>query len=451
MSAPQRSLRADARLAPRAEHLAAHEMSLIARDDAVSFRQANASPALMSIVEAKGLWLRDASGNRYRDFYGNNCHHIGHRHPRVVEAVHSQVDKLSFVARGLTSESSIQLAEQLVAHYPSPQNKVLFAPGGAAAIEIALMLAKVNTKRFKTISFLDSYHGRSAGALSVSGSPRDRSPRLGPLVPGAFHVPPFYWDARTPHATDKQRRKSALASLAAIEAVFEQEKDIAAFIAEPIRNGAHLPPPDYWPAVRALCDRFGTVLIFDDVPMGLGKTGKLFNCEHFGVLPDMTVIGKALGGAMFPLAAVIASDRLDTTEELNLSYYTHEKNPLSTAAGLATLSVIVEGDLPRQAARLGEIVSLRLQRLAERFGVIGNTRSIGLMFAVDLLSEDTCKTGEQLATDAFYGLLRRGILAMPTKGHTVSFSAPLNIEEHELEESLDILEQTIREVSGRAA
>ena len=268
-------------------------------------------------------------------------------------------------------------------------------------------------------------------------------------MPGAYYVPPFYWDARTPHATDKQRRKSALASLAAIEAVFEQEKDIAAFIAEPIRNGAHVPPPDYWPAVRALCDHFGTALIFDEVPMGLGKTGKLFNCEHYGVLPDMTVIGKALGGAMLPLAAVIASDRFDTTEELNLSYYTHEKNPLSTAAGLATLSVIVEGDLPKRAAWLGEIVSSRLQRLAQRFGVIGNARSIGLMFAVDFLSADAGKTGEQLATDAFYGLLRRGVLAMPTKGYTLSFSAPLNIEKQELEESLNILEETIGEVSGR--
>lgn len=437
------------RLAPRADQLAAAEISLIARDDAVSFRQANATPALMSVVEAEGLWLRDASGNRYRDFYGNNCHHIGHRHPKVVAAIREQLDSLGFVARGLTNEPSIALAEQLVAHYPDRNSKVLFAPGGAAAVEIALMVAKVNTGRFKTVSFLDSYHGRSAGALSVGGAPRDRSPRLGPLMPGAFHVPPFYWDARKPYASDEDRRLSAASSLAAIEAVFDQEKEIAAFIAEPIRNNPYLPPSDYWSEVRKICDRNGTLLIFDDVPMGLGKTGKLYNCEHFGVLPDMTVIGKALGGAMLPLAAVIASSRLDTSDELNLSYYTHEKNPLSAAAGLATLSVIIEGNLPERAAHLGANVGARLAHFARHFSIVSNVRSIGMIFAIDFYEAGPSKTAEQLASETFYGLLRRGLLAMPVKGRTLSFSAPLTIDENELNESLDILEGTLNSLSLR--
>jgi 4-aminobutyrate aminotransferase len=451
MHSDRNSWRTHARVGPRADQLCDKEFNLIDRDAAVSFRQANATPALMSIVASEGIWIEDASGNRYRDFYGNNCHHVGYQHPRVIAAVRSQLERLCFVSRGLTSAPSIELAEKLVAYYPNRDSKVLLAPGGSAAVEIALMIAKVNTGHFKTVSFWDSYHGRSAGALSVGGAPRDKSSRLGPLMPGAFHVPPFYWSARKPSASEEDRLASAQTSIEALRDLFDSERDIAALIAEPIRNGPYVPPPHYWAEIRALCDRYGTLLIFDDVPTGLGKTGRLFNCQHFDVLPDMTVLGKALGGTVAPLAAVIANGRLDTTSELNLSYFTHEKNALSAAAGLATLSVIVEDKLPERAGRLGALAEKHLKQLIGELLIVASFRCAGLMFAIDFDGTSVGKTGEQLASDAMYYLLRRGLLAMPPKGKTLSFSVPLIISEMDLEDALGILVEALKHLSRQSA
>jgi 4-aminobutyrate aminotransferase len=427
--------------------MSAAEAALIELDEKVSFTQANSSPALMSVAAASGVWITDASGRKYIDFYGNNCHHVGYQHPRVVAKVREQLDRYSFVPRGLTGETSIRLPELLIANYPEPSSKVLFVPGGAAAVELALMIAKVHTRRFKTISFWDSYHGRSAGALSVGGTPRDRSPRMGPLMPGALHALPFYWHARKPSATKQDVAASAQASLDSISVLFESEKDIAALIAEPIRNGPYVPPEGYWSEVRSMCDRYGALLIFDEIPTGLGKTGRLFNSEHFGVLPDMTLLGKALGGAIAPLAAVIANAALDTAPELNLSYFTHEKNALSAAAGLGTLSVILDEKLPERARALGAKVASRLAVIQAQYKVVANVRCAGLMFAVDFADSGGGRTGTDRAQEAYFAVLRRGLLAMNPKGHTLSFSSPLVISEQELDNALHIVEAAIQSLS----
>lgn len=431
----------------RAEPLTPAEAALIERDEKVSFTQANSSPPLMSVAAASGIWITDVSGRKYIDFYGNNCHHVGYQHPRVVAKVREQLDRYSFVSRGLTGESSISLAELLLANYPDPSSKVLFVPGGAAAVELALMIAKVHTRRFKTISFWDSYHGRSAGALSVGGMPRDRSPRMGPLMPGALHALPFYWHARKPRATKQDVAASAQASLDSISVLFESEKDIAALIAEPVRNGPYMPPQGYWSEVRSMCDKYGALLIFDEIPTGLGKTGRLFNSEHFGMLPDMTLLGKALGGAIAPLAAVIAKSDLDTAPELNLSYFTHEKNALSAAAGLGTLSVILDEKLPERARILGATVASRLANIQAKCNTVTNVRCAGLMFAVDFADSGGIKSGSDRAQDAYFGLLRRGMLAMNPKANTLSFSSPLVISEGELDGALRILETAIAEIT----
>jgi len=269
---------------------------------------------------------------------------------------------------------------------------------------------------------------------------------MGPLMPGALHAPPFYWDARKPGATKEDLAASARSSFKHLRALFERERDIAALIAEPIRNGPYIPPHDYWTEVRKLCDQYGTVLIFDDIPMGLGKTGRLFNCEHFGVKPDITLLGKALGGAIAPLAAVIADTRLDTTGEFNLSYYTHEKNPLSTAAGLATLSVIIDEKLPERARSLGTLIGARLEEIRKTHRIVANVRSIGLIFAIDFDGSEGGRTGADRAREAYLALLHKGVLAMPPKAQTLSFSAPLVIEEGDLSASLEILDSTIHDL-----
>lgn len=428
----------------RAERISMAEAALLERDELVSFTQANSTPALMSVASSDGIWIRDASGQKYIDFYGNNCHHVGYQHPQVVAKVRDQLGQLCFVSHGLTSDTSIQLAEMLIAHYPVPASKALFVPGGAAAVEVALMIAKVHTGRYKTVSFWDSYHGRSAGALSVGGALRDRSSRMGPLMPGALHATPFYWHVRKPGATRDDVAASGQASLDSLTALFDSEKDIAALIAEPIRNGPYIPPVGYWSKVRELCDRHETLLIFDEIPTGLGKTGRLFNMEHFSVEPDITVLGKALGGAIAPLGAVIARSALDTAPELNLGYFTHEKNALSAAAGLATLSVIVGDKLPERARILGAKIQVRLKSLLDQYPIVGNVRCIGLMFAIDFRPSTKGTDGAQLAKDVYFGMLRRGLLAVPPKANALSFSAPLVVSEADLGNALDIIELTIR-------
>lgn len=431
----------------RTDQVSVSEAALIERDKNVSFTQANSTPALLNVVGASGIWIDDASGRKYMDFYGNNCHHVGYQNPQVLAKVREQLDRFCFVSRGLTSEPSIQLAEKLIANYPVPASKVAFVPGGAAAVELALMIAKVHTGRHKIISFWDSYHGRSAGALSVGGTPRDRSPRMGPLMPGSLHALPFYWHARKEGATGEDMASSAAISLDSLKILFECEKDIAALIAEPIRNGPYVPPPDYWSRVRELCDRHGTLLIFDDIPTGLGKTGRLFNTEHFDVVPDMTLLGKALGGSIAPLAAVIANSSLDTAPELNLSYFTHEKNALSAAAGLATLSVIIDNKLPERARTLGEKVDARLKALLRQYSIVANVRGIGLMFAIDFGRSSKGADATQVAQDAYFALLDGGLLAMNPKANTLSFSAPLTISDNELSSALDIVTGVVGSLS----
>jgi 4-aminobutyrate aminotransferase len=426
------------------------ESDLIARDENVSFQQANSTPALLSIAGAQGIWIKDASGRKYYDFYGNNCHHIGYQHTAVVSAVEEQLKSLCFVPRGLTSAPSIELAEKLIDLYPDPASKVLLFPGGSAAVEIAIMIAKVHTRRYKTISFWGAFHGRSAGALSLSGSRSDRSPKIGPLVPGAIHAPPHYWFARHPGATKGDLISSGQRSLEVLEALFDSEPEIAALIGEPIRNGPYMPPEGYWSHVQRLCHRHGALLIFDDIPTGLGKTGRLFNCEHFKLVPDMTLLGKALGGAVVPLAAIIASSKLDTTADLNLGYFTHEKNALSAAAGLATLSVLVDNKLPERAESLGALVGERLKSMYEENSIIANIRYVGLMFAIEFFASTDGKDSK-IVQDAYFALLRSGVLAMPPKGHAISFSIPLIISEEELLVALDIIGSTMADLSANAS
>jgi 4-aminobutyrate aminotransferase len=430
------------RRAWRAETVSEAESSLLARDEVACLTQANSTPALMGIASAQGVWVHDASGRRYCDLYGNNCHHVGHQHPVVVGKVREQLEKLCFVPRGLTSDLPVQLAEKLIGLYPDPASRVLFVPGGSEAVEVAIMIAKVHTRRYKTVSFWGAYHGRSAGALSLGGS-ADRSPAMGPLLPGSLNAPPFYWYARKPRTTHDDLVSSAARSIEALETLFETEGEIAALIAEPIRNGPYVPPAGYWADVRALCDRHGALLIFDDIPTGLGKTGRLFNCEHFDVKPDMTLLGKALGGAILPLAAVIVSSRLDTTGEFNLGYFTHEKNALSAAAGLATLSVLIDEKLPARAQFLGTTVGKRLESIRSKHEVVANVRHAGLMFAIDFDGAGMGTRGTGLARDVYYAALHNGVLPMPPKANTLSFSAPLVISERELVDALNAIESSI--------
>ena len=297
----------DINLSPRRrawerDHVRGITRALLDRDAAAFLHQSLSTPCFDALVEAEGIWLTDADGRRFMDFHGNNVHQVGYRHPRVIDAVKRQLDTLPFSPRRFTNATAVELAERLGALAPDPLGKVLFAPGGTLAIGMALKLARVATGRHKTISMWDAFHGASLDAISIGGEAVFRRD-IGPLMPGTEHVPPC-----DPHACRFRCGGACDASCADyVDYVLGKEQDVAAVVVETVRcTDVQVPPEAYYRRLRAACDRHGALLVLDEVPIGLGRTGTMFAFEHYGIVPDMVVLGKGLGGAVFPMAALIA-------------------------------------------------------------------------------------------------------------------------------------------------
>ena len=287
-----------------ARNLDATALELLAEDAQYFMRQSVSTPCLNAIVKAEGIFIVDTAGRRYMDFHGNNVHHIGYGHPRLKRAIVEQMDALSFTPRRYTSEPAVALARKLADIAPGnlEQSAVHYRrlrcrrgrhqdrPLCDRPIQDAVILGRISWRR------LWRGGGRRRGAVSL------RAHR--PAHAGAEHVAPFS-SYRCPYGTSSAEESGA-ACARMIDYVLGREGDVAAFIAEPIRAVPYLPPPGFWKEVRRICDRHGTLLVFDEIPMGLGKSGKMFACEHDGVVPDIMVLGKALGGGILPIAAVIA-------------------------------------------------------------------------------------------------------------------------------------------------
>jgi 4-aminobutyrate aminotransferase len=424
---------------------------LLERDERAFVRQSLSTPCLAAIVRAEGSWLEDLDGHRYLDFHGNSAHHLGYGHPRVVAAIEDQLHSLSFIPRRFTGEPTVTLAEKLGALVPGGEQwKVLLAPGGSQAVEIALQIARLATRRFKTISFWDAFHGAGFGAASVGGESHFRSHGIGPLLAGTEHVAPFacyrcpYGFPAPDGVPDLERCAMACARM--VEYVLEREGDVAAVIAEPIRAVPYVAPPGFWARVRHACDRAGALLIFDEIPTGLGKTGRFFAHEHTGVSPDIVVLGKALGGGILPLGAVLARADLNVTGDHSVGHYTHEKNPVLARAALATLEVIDDEHLVKRADELGAHARQRLDEIAAHVPIVGNVRGVGLLLGVDLSNPDGSPANEG-ADRALYLALERGLTFKVTMGSVLTLSPPLTVTKEELDQGLDILASCLQDVS----
>ncbi|TPO10638.1 aspartate aminotransferase family protein [Mesorhizobium sp. B1-1-5] len=420
----------------------APSQELLRRDAAAFLHQSLSSPCVMAIAKAEGIWIEDTAGRRYMDFHGNSIHHIGYGHPRLKEAIRKQMDELPFSPRRFTCEPAIELAETLGRLAPGDLGKVLFTTGGSDAIEVSLKLARAATGRFKTLSFWDAFHGAGFGASSVGGEATFRSGIAGPLLPGTEHVAPWA-PHNCPYGT-KSLEDSARVCANMIAYVLGREGDFAAFIAEPMRATPLVPAPGFWKAVREACDRHGTLLIFDEIPTGLGKTGKFFASEHDGVTPDILVLGKSLGGGILPIASVIARRDLDVAGDYAIGHYTHEKNPVTARAALTTIAIIREEGLVERSAELGTQALARMNDLMQRSPFVGDVRGRGLMFGVEVVEDKASQTpARALAEKIYYRCLDQGLSFKISQGNVLTLSPPLVIARADLDRALDIVEAAV--------
>ena len=426
------------------KNLDAETQALLEEDARYFLKQSLSTPCLNAIRSCDGIYIEDLQGRRYMDFHGNNVHQVGFANPAVIAAIKNQLDTLSFCTRRYTNRVAVDLARKLAEIAPGNLNKVLLCPGGTTAIGMALKLARVATGRHKTISMWDSFHGASLDAISIGGEAIFRQD-MGPLLPGTEHVPPP--DEYRCMFGCGDRGGCDLTCARYVEYILEKEGDIAAVIAEPIRSTPYIPRREYWQAIRRACDRYGALLIFDEIPHALGRTGTMFTCENFDVVPDMLVIGKGLGGGIFPLAALIARENLDVAEDRALGHYTHEKSPVGCAAALATIEYIEKENLVDHARELGEYALKRMGEMMDRHPLIGDVRGLGLFLGIELVKDQATR---ERATDeaeaVMYSALSKGLSFKLTMGNIITLTPALTIKKEEMDKALTIIDECLIEI-----
>lgn len=399
-------------------------------EDAKYFlHQALSTPVMNVLSSTEGAWITDLSGKKYLDLHGNGVHNAGFSNQEVIAAVMQQLrEKLAFTPRRYTNIPAVKLAKKLTEITPQGLNRVLLCPGGSEAVEMAIALAKQVTGRWKTISYWDAYHGNGFQASSIGGEEHFTNGQ-GPMVPGAFHVefPNYY---RNPWGLQR-REEIDEAYLRQITIILKRNPDIAAIITEPVSSTPVVPSAYYWERVREICDAHGIFLIFDEIIEGFGRTGKWFACEHF-VTPDVLVLGKSLGGGIVPLAGIVTKDKYNILQHRSIGHFTHEKNPLSCAAGLAGIEYIEKQGLVDNSRRMGEYLMQQLEELKEEFPIIGNVAGKGLHIGVDLVKDHITKErAENEAERLMYDCFKQGVAFKVIEGNILTMRPSLIISKDE--------------------
>ncbi|MFK5974716.1 MAG: aspartate aminotransferase family protein [Flavobacteriaceae bacterium] len=405
------------------QNLSADTKYWIEEDAKYFLHQALSTPVMNVLSKTEGAYIVDLNGKKYLDLHGNGVHNAGFNNPKVVEAVKAQLDAgLAFTPRRYTNLPTIQLAKKLTEITPDGLDRVLFCPGGSEAIEMAIMLAKQVTGKWKTISYWDSYHGTGFQASSVGGE-EHFTVGQGPMVPGAFHAefPNYYrnpWGYSDTEKIDQEYLRQ-------IKNILRRNPDIAAIIAEPISATPVVPSFEYWQEIQQLCEQYNILLIFDEIIEGFGRTGKMFASEHF-VTPDVLVLGKSLGGGLVPFAGIVTKEKYNILQHRSIGHYTHEKNPLCSAAGLAEIAYIEENELVKNAEVLGDYLIDRLTELKEIYPLIGNVAGKGFHIGVDLVkNRDTKERAVEEAEQIMYDCLNQGVAFKIIEGNIITMRPSL--------------------------
>ncbi|MBV7298239.1 aspartate aminotransferase family protein [Enterovibrio paralichthyis] len=417
--------------------------SLLERDSKAFLHQAMSTPCLDVLESVEGIYLRDVAGKTYMDFHGNNVHQLGYGHPHVVKRVTEQLATLPFSPRRFTNPVAIECAEKIAAICGGELNRVLFAPGGTSVIGMALKLARHVTGNFKVVSLWDSFHGASLDAISVGGEACFRE-GMGPLMAGVERIPPpvtYRGALPSPDGSDVHYADY-------LEYVIEKEGGIGAFITEVVRNtDVQVPSRAYWQRVREICDKHNVLLIIDDIPNGMGRSGEWFTYQAYGIEPDILCIGKGLGGGIVPIAAMVTKDKYNTAAQVSLGHYTHEKSPLGCAAALGTIEAIENEKLLAKVRDDSAFVGEALAAMKAKYPVIGDVRGIGLLWGVELVSDRDKKTRAFNEAEAvLYQCLNEGLSFKVSQGNVIQLSPPLIISREDLQRALDIFERAIAKV-----
>jgi 4-aminobutyrate aminotransferase/(S)-3-amino-2-methylpropionate transaminase len=415
------------------------------------------STAPVFVATARNAMITDVEGREYIDFAaGIGVMNVGHCHPKVVEAVKDQAELYSHMCFGLFGyESYLRLAQRLndLAPGDSPK-RTFFMNSGAEAVENAIKIARVATGRKAIIAFEDAFHGRTYMTLSLTSQVSPYKVGFGPYASEVYRIP-YAYCYRCPLALSYPKCGCECAGL--LEQAFAKHvnaEEVAAVIVEPVlgEGGFIVPPPEYMGKIGKICGQHGILLIADEIQTGLGRTGAWFGMEHWGVAPDILTTAKALGGG-FPISGITGRQEVMDSVHPSGVGSTFGGNPTACKAGLAVFDIIESEGLLQRATALGERIRHRLRDLQERYPVIGDVRGIGAMAAMELVDDrETKKPAADFAKAFRLKLFENGVVNVGagTYHSVVRILVPLTIEEDTLERGLDIIEETMAQVSSSA-
>ena len=420
------------------------------------------------VARGEGCWIWDVDGHKMLDGVGGLwASNLGHSATSVRDAIVAQLDELPFynTFRGTTHPRAIELSAQLVKMMePDGVASVMFSSGGSDAVETALKLARQYHKlrgekdRFKFISLRQGYHGVHFGGMSVNGNTNFRR-AYEPLLPGCFHID-TPWLYRNPYTEDPLELGEICAELLEREIVFQGPDTVAAFIAEPVQGagGVIVPPANYWPLVRKICDKYGVLLIADEVVTGFGRTGHLFGTRLWGVNADMWCLAKGISSGYVPLGATAISTKVaqvfdeDKSGQAAVGHgYTYSAHPVAAAAALATLTQIQALDVPGNAGRVGAVLQERLRKLEQSCSFVGNVRGVGLMLGIEMVADKALRTpmprGNDIPARVAKEAYQRGLMVR-ISGPNLILSPPLVISAEEVDFLCDVLEASFAAVEA---
>lgn len=406
------------------------------------------------VKKAKGIYVEDVDGKRYMDFMTViTTAYLGHNPDYLVEAIKEAAENL--IAGGsyvYYSEYLLRASEKLLSLFPRELNRVAFKPGGGEAVELALKLAKKFTKRQEVLLTMGSYHGRTSGTLTFHGS---RKKEFAPLIPGMSYVP-YPYCYRCPVKADScESCSDSILQLIDYYLKFSGNRDYAALIIEPIQGvgGIIYPEDGFFPKLASILRENNSLLIFDEIQTGMGRTGTTWRFEALNVVPDIVVVAKGMTGGL-PLAAVVTREEIAASMEPGDEHSTYAAPPLVMAAADATLSYFIENKeaILRNVREVGDYALKLLNELKERRKFVGDVRGKGLMLGIELVKDKESKkpAREETAQLCFDKALKRGLLLATSGwyGNVVRFAPPLTVSKEEVERAVQIIDESLGEIEG---